>query len=241
MTDLLVLIPALNEEATIGAVVTKAVASLDGDVLVIDDGSWDRTARRALSAGARVLQHPYNLGVGAAIRSGIRYANEQGYRRVVQIDADGQHEPDEAKRLLSRLAEGVDLVVGSRFAGDDPAPYEVGFARRTSMRLLARVASRQTHTTITDATSGFRAFGPEALDLFGAYYPTAYLSDTVEALLIGGAAGLRIREEPVQMHPRQGGTPSARPLRSLMYLVRLNLVILLHPTRRPPRARAGLT
>ncbi len=241
VTDLLILIPALNEEETIGSVVGKARSALDGDVLVIDDGSSDHTARRALAAGARVLQHPFNLGVGAAIRSGIRYANQEGYERVVQIDADGQHEPSEAKRLLSRLADGFDLVVGSRFGGDDPTPYEVGLARRTSMRLLARVASRQTSAKITDATSGFRAFGPAALELFGTYYPTAYLSDTVEALLIGGGAGLRICEEPVQMHQRQGGTPSARPLRSLIYLVRLNLVILVHPTRRPPSSRAGLT
>jgi glycosyltransferase involved in cell wall biosynthesis len=239
VTDLLILIPALNEEATIASVVGKALDALDGDVLVIDDGSEDLTARRALDAGARVLQHPFNLGVGAAIRTGIRHANEEGYDRVVQIDADGQHEPTDAARLLARLDDGFDLVVGSRFAGDDPAPYEVGIARRASMRLLARVASRHAHTVITDATSGFRAFGPAALELFGAYYPSAYLSDTVEALLIGGDADLRICEEGVHMHQRQGGVPSARPLRSLIYLVRLNLVILVHRRRTPPRTRAG--
>ncbi len=186
-----------------------------------------------------MLQHPFNLGVGAAIRTGIRHANEEGYSRVIQIDADGQHDPSDAARLLDQLDHEFDLVVGSRFAGDHPAPYEVGIARRASMRLLARVASRHANATITDATSGFRAFGPAALEVFGAYYPTAYLSDTVEALLIGGDAGLRVCEEPVSMHQRQGGTPSARPLRSLLYLIRLNLVILVHRRRTPPRTRAG--
>ena len=110
-------IPALNEEATVGAVVTAVRSSLQADVLVVDDGSSDGTASVASAHGAHVLQHPFNLGVGAALRSGFRFAAERGYGAVVQVDADGQHDASEAARLLSRLVdEELDLIIGSRFA-----------------------------------------------------------------------------------------------------------------------------
>jgi len=238
----LALIPALNESQTIADVVGAARTHLGCDVLVIDDGSSDATGALASGAGAYVLTHPFNLGVGAAIRSGILYARMQGYTKVIQVDGDGQHDPADARRMLDLLDEGVDLVVASRFAedGERTERYQVGWARRLSMRFLARVASRETGTTITDATSGYRAFGPRAVALFARHYPTTYLSDTVEALLMAGAADLRVREVGVQMHQRQGGVASANKLKSLAYLARLNLIILVHPFRRAPQLRAPL-
>lgn len=221
------MIPALNESATITTVVKTSLQQLDADVLVIDDGSTDDTAALARAAGATVLSHPFNLGVGAAIRTAIRYAVRHDYDIGVQLDADGQHPVEGVRVLLDGIAAGHDLVVGSRFADG----YRVGRSRRLAMRGLARVASRATSTSITDATSGFRAFSRTALDLFAKAYPSAYLSDTVEALLIAGQAGLDVYEAPVAMLERQGGSPSAGSLRSAMYLMRLYLVILIHPLR----------
>lgn len=227
---MLVIVPALNEEATVAEVVRSARSELGCDVLVIDDGSTDATAWTARRAGAMVLTLPMNLGVGGAIRTGLRVAREQGRRQVVQLDADGQHDAREAKRLLEMVEHGgVDLCVGSRFGSD----YEVSAARGSMMRLLSRWVSRKVGTEIDDTTSGFRAFGPRALELFSRNYPTEYLSDTVEALLIASDAGLRIAEIPVQMHQRQGGTPSSGRLRSAVRLARLWIVILMHPYRRP--------
>lgn len=228
---LLVIIPALNEEETVADVVRSVGANLDADVLVIDDGSRDRTAARAAAAGALVLSHPFNLGVGAALRTGFRYAAANRYGVALQIDADGQHEPAEAKRLVDRIDAGVDLVIGSRFE----AGYETSGLRRLSMRVLSRKVSKHLGVTITDTTSGFRAFGPAAIDGFAEAYPRAYLSDTVEALLLAGDWGLRVEEISVQMHERQGGQPSAGTLKSIYHLARLSLVIALHRVRKPLR------
>jgi glycosyltransferase involved in cell wall biosynthesis len=210
------------------------LAELGGDVVVIDDGSSDGTAAAARAAGASVLVHPFNIGVGGAIRTGLRYAASAGYERVIQIDGDGQHLPTEAARLLARLDEtGADIVVGSRFA----AGYTVSPLRRLSMRALSRMVSSRLGVRVTDTTSGFRAFGPNAIDVFASAYPTAYLSDTVEALLIAADRGLRVAEIDVRMSPRLGGAPSSGRLRSLWHLQRVVLVVLLHRFRHPPTNR----
>jgi len=232
---LLVVIPALNEEATIGAVVRDARTHLNCDVLVIDDGSTDSTVDNARHAGATVLSLPYNLGVGGALRTGLRYAAGHGYNRVVQLDGDGQHEAVEAKRLLDRIEDGHDLVIGSRFA----AGYELGRGRRLTMRILSRIVSRRLGARITDTTSGFRAMGPEAIALFSRNYPSDYLSDTVEALLMAGAAGLQVAEVDVEMRPRQGGVPSAHGTKGAYHLARLLLAIGLQGTVKRPANSAG--
>lgn len=234
----LVLIPAWNEEATVADVVLAARSLVGCDVLVIDDGSSDRTCDVARRAGAMVVSHPFNMGVGAAIRTGMRVAAQQGRRHVVQLDADGQHETTDAKRLLDLVeSDEADLVVGSRF-GPEGSDYQVSRSRGAMMRLLSRTISRRIGVEVDDTTSGFRAFGPRALELFCRSYPTQYLSDTVEALLLADDAGLRIAVEPVTMHPRQGGVPSAGTLRSAVRLSRVWIVILLHPVRRPAASRA---
>jgi glycosyltransferase involved in cell wall biosynthesis len=226
---LLVIVPALNEEESIASVVRDARDVLQADVVVVDDGSRDRTGDVAHGAGATVLRHPYNLGVGGAIRTALRFAQTNGYERVVQLDGDGQHLTREAVRLVELLDAGdADLVIGSRFA----AGYEVTRGRRGMMRVLARVVSRRLRSSVTDTTSGFRAMGPRAVGLFATNYPLDYLSDTVEALLIAGDAGLRVRELDVQMRPRQGGQASTGSLRSVYHLLRLFLVVLLHGLRR---------
>jgi glycosyltransferase involved in cell wall biosynthesis len=218
---LLVVIPALNEEASIGAVVRDARTHLSCDVVVIDDGSTDTTAARATDAGATVLRLPYNLGVGGALRTALRYAADHGYNRVVQLDGDGQHDAQEARRLLATLEDGYDLVVGSRFQ----AGYELGRSRRTTMRVLSRIVSRRLGCRVTDTTSGFRAMGPAAIALFSRHYPVDYLSDTVEALILAGSAGLRVTEIDVAMRPRQGGVPSSPGVKGVYHLTRLMVAI----------------
>lgn len=226
----LAILPALDEEATVDAVVNDVRMAVGCDVLVIDDGSSDRTAAKARAAGAAVVRHPFNLGVGAAIRTGLLYAHERGYEFVVQVDADGQHDSASVLELLEPARRGdADLIVGSRFANG----YQVSGTRSVGMKVLARIVSRRLGTSITDTTSGFRAFGPRAIAPLADLYPSEYLSDTVEALLIAHDLGLRIAERPVSMRPRMGGRSSAGWFRSSVLLARLLVVIAMHRFRRP--------
>jgi len=226
--DVLVIVPAFNEQESIGAVL-RTLLDNDYQVLVIDDGSVDKTRSIAQEAGVNVLTLPFNLGVGGALRAGFKFAVRNQYRAVVQVDADGQHDASSASALLVPVLDGsADLVVGSRFASG----YKVSGARAFGMRYLSRVVSRRVGVEITDTTSGFRAFSANAIAIFAVSYPTEYLSDTVEALLDAHDAGLRIEERPVVMRSRMGGTASSGRLRSTYLFLRLLVVILFHPLRR---------
>ncbi len=221
----LVVIPALNEEDSVAEVVDAVrTAAPSARCLVVDDGSSDATARRAREAGAVVLALPYNLGVGGAMRAGFRFARDNGFDVVVQVDADGQHDPGMIPTLIDTLS-GADLVIGARFAG--VGEYGVRGPRRWAMRVLARVMSRVAGTTLTDVTSGFKAAGPRAIALFAENFPAEYLGDTIEALVIGARAGLSIRQVPVAMRQRQGGEPSHRPWKAAVYLFRACAAFLL--------------
>jgi glycosyltransferase involved in cell wall biosynthesis len=214
----LIVLPAFNEEASVGAVLAEIQRAMPGvPCLVVDDGSTDDTADRAEAAGATVLRLPYNLGVGGAMRAGFRYAESEGFSTVVQLDADGQHDPAELPELIAALEE-CDIAIGARFAGK--GEYAARGPRRWAMLVLSRVISGISRTKLTDTTSGFKANGPRAIALFARHYPAEYLGDTVEALVIAARAGLRIRQVPVAMRPRQGGAPSHHPVKAAVYLVR---------------------
>lgn len=243
----LIVMPALNEEANVGAVVAQVRRELpDATVLVVDDGSSDATSIQARANGAEVARLAVNLGVGGAMRTGFRYAVARGYDVVVQVDADGQHDPRAVADLITALdptdgtagadgaagTGGADLVIGARFAGR--GDYVTRGPRRWAMRVLAAVLSRLAHTRLTDVTSGFRAAGPRAVRLFAAHYPAEYLGDTVEALVIATRAGLRVRQIPVSMNARNGGRPSQTPVRATVYLARVGLALLLALVRRRP-------
>lgn len=216
--SVLVVIPALNEQDSVADVVSDVRSALPlARCLVVNDGSTDRTAERARAAGADVLSLPYNLGVGGAMRAGFRFARERGYLVVIQVDADGQHDASALHELVDGL-EGADLVIGARFAGR--GDYGVRGPRRWAMRSLAVVLSAVAKTRLTDVTSGFKAAGPRAIDLFADNFPAEYLGDTIEALVIAARSGLTIRQVPVAMRPRQAGTPSHHPLRAAVYLIR---------------------
>lgn len=219
----LIVMPAFNEEESVAAVVAEVQQQLPGVAcLVVDDGSADNTSAAARGAGALVATLPYNLGVGGAMRVGFRYALENGYDNVVQIDSDGQHNPADVPVLLDAL-KTHDLVIGARFAGE--GDYEVGGPRRWAMKLLATILSRTAKTRLTDTTSGFKASGPRAVLLFAQHYPAEYLGDTIEALVIAARAGCSVTQVPVSMRPRAGGVPSHNPLKAALYLGRAVLAL----------------
>ena len=221
--ETLIVMPALNEEASVGHVVREDISTLDGiAVLVVDDGSTDATSSVAEAAGAEVLRLPFNLGVGGAMRAGFKYALQAGFRNVIQVDSDGQHNPADVPRLLAALAEN-DLVLGARFAG--VGDYAVRGPRHWAMVVLSRVLSQLAGTRLSDTTSGFRASGPVAVRLFAEHYPAEYLGDTVESLVIAARSGLRIAQVPVAMRARSAGTPSHAPFKSAIYLGRAALAL----------------
>jgi glycosyltransferase involved in cell wall biosynthesis len=235
----LVVMPAFNEEESVGDIVREVREKAPGvTVLVVDDGSVDGTTRIARSAGAKVATLPFNLGVGGAMRVGFRYALENGFDNVIQIDADGQHDPAGVGLLLEGL-ESADLVLGARFAGE--GDYTVRGPRQWAMSVLAAVLSRTSRTKLTDTTSGFRASGPRAVSLFAEHYPAEYLGDTIEALVIASRSGLVIRQVPVAMRTRAGGVPSHNPLRAAIYLGRVVLALVFAFIRPPSSYRARET
>jgi glycosyltransferase involved in cell wall biosynthesis len=228
-----VVLPAYNEAGSVGDVVREVRSKAPrASVLVVDDGSTDRSAELAREAGAAVAELPFNLGVGGAMRTGFRYAVDHGYEVVVQVDADGQHDPSSVDDLVAALGD-ADIVLGARFAGT--GDYEVRGPRRWAMRVLATVLSRVAGTRLTDTTSGFRASGPRAVALFADEYPAEYLGDTIEALVIAARAGLVIRQVPVAMRPRAAGQPSHNPFRAATYLGRASLALVFALLR--PRVR----
>lgn len=230
---LLVIIPALNEQDALPGVIREVRSSVPGaHVLVVDDGSTDATRSRALAEGALVASLPFNLGVGGAMRTGFRFALDQGYDIAAQVDADGQHNARDLKALVNAL-DGADVVVGARFAG--VGDYKARGPRRWAMVLLAKVLSRVCRTQLTDATSGFRVANRQALTVFAYNYPAEYLGDTVEALVIAARAGLRVTQVPVAMRVRAAGEPSHHPWKATVYLGRAVLALLfalMRPTSR---------
>ncbi|QJU54418.1 glycosyltransferase family 2 protein [Herbiconiux sp. KACC 21604] len=219
----LVVMPAYNEEEAVGDVVREVFQKVPGaSVLVVDDGSRDATARVAQAAGATVLRLPINLGVGGAMRAGFKYALSKGFSNVVQVDSDGQHDPAGIAELVDRLADH-DLVLGARFAG--VGDYTVRGPRKWAMQVLSGILSRLTRTRLTDTTSGFRASGPRAVALFARHYPSEYLGDTVESLVIASRSGLSVTQVPVAMRARAGGVPSHNPYKAAVYLGRAGMAL----------------
>jgi glycosyltransferase involved in cell wall biosynthesis len=235
----LVIVPAWNEAANVGNTVREILQEVVGaDVVVVDDGSTDATARVAAQAGARVLSLPFNMGVGGAMRTGFTYAQRHDYARAIQVDADGQHDPQDIVRVLGGL-EIADISIGARFA--DTGDYEVRGPRKWAMKFLAGVLSRVARTRLTDVTSGFRAANRRAIDQYVHYYPAEYLGDTVDSLVSAVHSGLTVTQIPVAMRPRVHGRPSQNPVGATGYLVRSVFALslaLLRGRRRPDEVSA---
>ena len=213
-SEVLVVIPAFNESATIAKVVSEVFAS-GFSCVVVDDGSTDSTANIAKQAGAAVLSLPFNAGVGGALRCGFRYAVENQYEAIIQCDADGQHHSHHFQDLVSCVnTTDADFVLGSRFLSSENT-MDPHFVRRFAMWWLARVASRATGKKITDSTSGFRLIRRPLLDELAVHLPDYYLGDTFEALVVLGRAGYAVEEIGVAMAPRQSGASSASTGRAI--------------------------
>lgn len=228
----LVIVPTFNEEACIAEVISSVHQHVPyADVLVVNDGSTDDTAHRARQAGGVVLSLPFNLGVGAAIRAGYKYARNSGYRKVVQMDGDGQHDASYIPNLIAGL-DTADLIIGARFSGE--GNYHAPTTRRLAMRILSLLLTILLRAKLNDVTSGFRACGPRALSVFCQHYPAEYLGDTVESLIIARKASLRIRQIPVSMRPRQNGQASQDTVHSCVYFARAILAVALGLVRKWP-------
>ncbi|MHB1244388.1 MAG: glycosyltransferase family 2 protein [Gaiellaceae bacterium] len=225
------IVPARNEEGAIGGVVREIRAFDPGlDVVVVDDGSTDGTAELAASAGAVVLRLPFNLGIGGAVQTGFKYALDHGYDVAVRLDGDGQHDPAELPKLTGPLLRGeADIVVGSRFADPDPA-YRPPLARRIGIGFFAAVVSLLVRQKVTDTTSGFQALNARGIRLFAADYPHDY--PEVEATVMVVRHRLRLLEVPVRMREREHGRSSITALRSVYYMVKVLLALVVGMFRR---------
>ena len=235
---LVAIVPAWNESGAIGRVVGE-IREFDSaiDVVVVDDASSDDTAKVAESHGATVLSLPFNVGIGGAVQTGFRFARDEGYEVAARLDGDGQHDASELEKLLGPIRAGTaDLVIGSRFV-DPGGSYRPPFARRTGIRLFARLVSVLGGQKVTDTTSGFVALSRSGIELFAVEYPHDY--PEVEATLVALRSGLRLTQVQVEMRERQAGTSSITFVRSLYYIVKVMLALLVASLRRYPRLQAA--
>lgn len=217
----LVIIPAYNEEeailTTVGSVVDAGY-----DYVVVNDGSTDNTLELCRANGVNVLDLPSNLGIGGAVQAGHKYAQRNGYDVDVQFDGDGQHDVAYIPKLLSAIDRGIDVVVGSRFI-EEPKGFQSTLMRRIGKTWLACLIRLFVGLGVTDPTSGFRACGEKAIELYSAHYPTDYPEP--ESLVVATRAGLSVGEVPVVMRERQGGSSSIGFISSVYYMIKVTLAI----------------
>jgi glycosyltransferase involved in cell wall biosynthesis len=202
-------------------------------VVVVDDASTDGTGEVAREHGAIVLRLPFNVGIGGAVQTGFKYALDGGYDLALRLDGDGQHDPAELSKLIEPIDRGeADLVIGSRFV-DETGTYRPPFARRLGIRMFARLVSLLGGQRVTDTTSGFIALDRIGIELFAREYPHDY--PEVEATLVALRSGLRLVQVQVDMRERETGTSSITFVRSLYYMVKVMLALLVASLRRYPR------
>jgi len=233
----LVVMPAYNEEATLGRVIAGLRDHApEFDILVIDDGSTDRTRDVAAASGAKVLQMPFNVGIGGAVQSGFKFALENDYDYMVQVDGDGQHDPAEIPTLVEAMGSGPDdVIIGSRFVED--LQYVGPISRRAGIHVFAFLLSRIVGEKVTDPTSGFRLYNHTAINLFARDYPHDY--PEVEAVLVLHLHRLSMREVPVRMFERGGGSSSISSGKSVYYMIKVLLAIFVGLARARPIVEPG--
>jgi glycosyltransferase involved in cell wall biosynthesis len=226
------IVPGYNEEGSIGAVIDEIrAADPEIEIVVIDDGSRDRTAEAAAAKGARVLRLPFNLGIGGAVQTGYRFAYEHGFDLALRVDGDGQHDPAQFLVLAGPVLSGhADIAVGSRFIGRKG--YRSSRTRRVAIGILSWTVTLLVGGRVTDPTSGFQVANRRAIALFASDYPHDY--PEVEATVLAAKAGLRRVEVPVEMRERSAGRSSIGAFRSVYYMVKVMLAVLVAVFRRAP-------
>jgi glycosyltransferase involved in cell wall biosynthesis len=229
---ILVIVPAFNEEVSVGKVVEGVTHCLpQADILVVNDGSTDLTSQKAKDSGAIVLDLPFNLGIGGAMQAGYQYAYEKGYDIAIQVDGDGQHDPKEIGKLLKALEEKkIGMAIGSRFIGD--LGYKSSTMRRVGISIFSQVISMIVGQRITDPTSGFRASNRKTIQLFASDYPQDYPEPEVVILL--HQCHLKMEEVPVGMSERYSGESSITKIKSIYYMVKVLLAIFVDCFKKPP-------
>lgn len=227
-----VIIPAYNEEESLAHVIERVHRAMpEADVVVVNDGSTDSTARIAEGHDCTVLDLPYNLGIGSAMQTGFLYARNNGYEVAVQVDGDGQHDPAEIPELLKVIETGMaDVVIGSRYIED--RGYITPALRRFGIVILANVISLVTGQRLSDPTSGFRASNQRAIHFCAEDYPFDYPEP--ESVVLFKRAGLNVQEIPATMNPRYGGQSSITPFRSGYYMVKVVVAIIVGLLRQRP-------
>lgn len=226
---ILTIIPAYNEENTIGEVIQQVKNNFpSADILVINDGSRDDTLIRAQRAGAIVADLPFNLGIGGAMQVGFLYAKREGYDIAVQVDGDGQHDPFYIRKLVEPIEKDIaDVVIGSRYISK--SSYKSSVLRRAGMILLSNLVSMLVRQKLKDTTSGFRAVNGKVIDYFSENYPVDY--PEVDVLVRLYKRNIRIIELPVEMLNRQSGISSITPLRSVYYMLKVSLSVIIGSVR----------
>ena len=223
----LVIIPAFNEADTIEGVINELRTHFDGDFAVIDDASHDNTAGIARQAGAFVLQHPCNLGIGATVQTGFLYAQSAGYDFVIRQDGDGQHDPSYITLIIEALAaDQADIVIGSRFLAREG--YQSTLVRRVGIMVLG-VVSVLVGSRVTDPTSGYWGVNRRAIEVLAQLHPDDY--PETEALLLASRAECRIRELPVMMRARSAGRSSIGAAYAGFYMLKVILALLVERLR----------
>lgn len=222
-SDVIIVIPAFNEEQNLNSLIENIRNRVPlADILVVDDGSLDRTAKVAERAGAMVIRLPFNMGYGAALQTGFKYSLMKRYRYVIQMDADGQHDPDSINLLLEEIRkEDADVVIGSRFLSPD-SRYKAPFPRRIGITLFRWIVSFVIHQKITDPTSGFQALNRDAVRFYASpYYPVDY--PDADTIIMLHRAGLRIKDVPVLMHQSPSGKSMHSGLKPVYYIFKMFL------------------
>ena len=234
------IVPAYNEASCVRGVVADINRECpDFDVVVIDDGSTDRTADEARAAGADVIRAPFNLGIGGAMQCGYVYAHEHGYDLAIQVDGDGQHDAGQIGVLRAYLDRHPELqmVTGSRFIERRVDGYRSSPARRAGIRVFSTLLSAITRQRITDPTSGFRMTTRRGIELFARDYPHDY--PEVEAILMTHAHRLRFGEVPVRMSEREFGSSSIKRGASVYYMIKVTLAVFVGLFRSRPAIEPG--
>jgi glycosyltransferase involved in cell wall biosynthesis len=227
----LLIIPAFNEAEYLSVLLGELHARYPSyDVLVVNDGSSDATGQVALAGGARVIELPFNLGIGGAEQTGFLYAARNGYDVVIRLDGDGQHPPEEVETLICALdATGADVVIGSRYLRS--RSFRSSWLRQIGIRWLALLITWLTRHRITDSTSGFRAFRCSAFTFLAHFNPQDFPEPESVVLLVRN--GFRVQEVSVRMRDRQGGRSSIRGIRPIYFMLKVTLALLITAIRHP--------